>query len=228
MHLFWGSGQMSFVKHALFFGEDAPKLTNYEALATYALNRFLPKCIFITEGITDALDHSSPESLVGGKLGIDLTASYSAEKPEVIDSSELLERIRPFIPEAQEVTQYMRHTGNPITIISVTKKRSLANVAQMLSSLQKYLRIVITVDIDNNDIHNPYMLLWRVTNNMDARRDIMISGSIVSIDGTRKNHHDGFDREWPGDVNCTPAVVAKLKSLSLWNLDEGLEKKYQL
>jgi 4-hydroxy-3-polyprenylbenzoate decarboxylase len=228
MHLFWGSGQMSFVKHALFFGEDAPKLTNYEALATYALNRFLPKCIFISEGITDALDHSSPEALIGGKLGIDFTASYSVEKPKVVDSSGLLSMIRPFMSEVQDVTQYMRHTSNPITIISVTKKRSLSNVAEMLSSLQEYLRIVIVVDSENNDIHNPYMLLWRVTNNMDAGRDILINGSIVSIDGTCKNHHDGFERQWPGDVNCTSSVVAKLKSLSLWDLEDSLEKKYQL
>lgn len=228
MHLFWGSGQMSFVKHALFFGEDAPKLTNYEALATYALNRFLPKCMFISEGITDALDHSSPEALIGGKLGIDLTASYSIDKPTVIDSSELLGLIRPLMSEAEEVTQYMRHTANPITIISVTKNRSVSRASEMLSSLQKYLRIVIVVDTQNNDIHNPYMLLWRVTNNMDARRDIMINGSIVSIDGTCKNHHDGYARQWPGDVNCTPAVIEKLKSLSLWDLEANLEKKYQL
>ncbi|MDD5211848.1 MAG: menaquinone biosynthesis decarboxylase [Sulfuricurvum sp.] len=228
MHLFWGSGQMSFVKHALFFGEDAPKLTNYEALATYALNRFLPKCIFISEGITDALDHSSPEALIGGKLGIDLTASYSVEKPKVVDSIELLSMIRPFMSEVQDVTQYMRHTSNPITIISVTKKRSLSNVAEILSSLQSYLRIVIVVDAENNDIHNPYMLLWRVTNNMDAGRDILINGSIVSIDGTCKNKYDGFERQWPGDVNCTSSFVAKLKSLSLWDLEDSLEQKYQL
>ncbi len=228
MHIFWGSGQMSFVKHALFFGDDAPKLTNYEALATYALNRFLPKCIFISEGITDALDHSSPEALVGGKLGVDLTASYSVEKPSMVDSSELLTMIRPLMNEVQDVTQYMRHTSNPITVITVQKNRSLSNLAQILSSLQAYLRIVVVVDAQNNEIHNPYMLLWRVTNNIDAGRDIMINGSIVSIDGTAKNYYDGFERQWPGDVNCTDSVVEKLKSLSLWDLEADLEKKYQL
>ena len=114
MHIFWGSGQMSFVKHALFFGEDAPKLTNYEALATYALNRFVPKCLFISEGITDALDHSSPESLVGGKLGIDLTASNTPISPDSIESSRLMEELSAIMPEISGVTQYMRHTANPV------------------------------------------------------------------------------------------------------------------
>lgn len=229
MHIFWGSGQMSFVKHALFFGEDAPKLTNYEALVTYALNRFLPKCLFISEGITDALDHSSPEALVGGKLGIDFTASYSPVAPEMLDSSVLLEKVRSLIPEAVGLTQYMRHTANPISIISVRKEqRSLKETFSLLESLNHFLRIVIVVDEAKNDIHNPYMLIWRVTNNMDAERDVYRSDLIVAIDGTTKTKVDGFEREWPGDVECTPSVVERLKSLSLWDLDPKLEKKFQL
>jgi 4-hydroxy-3-polyprenylbenzoate decarboxylase len=228
MHIFWGSGQMSFVKHALFFGEDAPKLNNYEALITYALNRFIPKCIFISEGITDALDHSSPEALVGGKMGIDLTASYSPIAPVSIQSTELLEKLRPLFPEISDVTQYMRHTANPITVISISKVRALRECFPLLESLKTYLRIVVFVDEAKNDIHNPYMLIWRVTNNMDAVRDVYHSESIVAIDGTTKTDLDGFEREWPGDVECTPSVVQRLKELSLWDLDLKLEQKYRL
>ncbi|MDD2950737.1 MAG: menaquinone biosynthesis decarboxylase [Sulfuricurvum sp.] len=228
MHIFWGSGQMSFVKHALFFGEDAPKLTNYEALITYALNRFIPKCLFISEGITDALDHSSPESLVGGKLGIDFTASHSPIAPESIDSSALMEHFQALIPEVTGVTQYMRHTANPITVVSVRKTRSLKECFSALERLAPFVRIVLFVDEAKNDIHNPYMLVWRVTNNMDAARDVYRSESIVAIDGTTKTDVDSFEREWPGDVECTPSVVERLKSLSLWDLDPKLEKKYQL
>ncbi|MDD5052619.1 MAG: menaquinone biosynthesis decarboxylase [Sulfuricurvum sp.] len=228
MHIFWGSGQMSFVKHALFFGEDAPKLTNYEALITYALNRFVPKCLFISEGITDALDHSSPESLIGGKLGIDFTASHSPSTPEPIDSSVLMERLQILIPEICNVTQYMRHTANPITVISINKKRSPKEYFGLLKELQIYLRIVIIVDDAKNDIHNPYMLIWRVSNNIDAARDIYSFESIIAIDGTTKTKVDGFEREWPGDVECTPSVVQRLKELSLWDLESKLEKKYQL
>ena len=228
MHIFWGSGQMSFVKHALFFGEDAPKLNNYEALVAYALNRFLPKCLFISEGITDALDHSSPECLVGGKLGIDFTASYSPIAPSSIDSSVLLEQLRALIPEITGATQYMRHTANPITVISVKKRGALKNKFSALEALSSFLRIVIFVDEEKNDIHNPYMLVWRVTNNIDAARDIYRSESIVAFDGTMKTEVDGFEREWPGDVECTPSIVEKLKALDLWDLDPKLEKKYQL
>jgi 4-hydroxy-3-polyprenylbenzoate decarboxylase len=203
-------------------------LTNYEALITYALNRFLPKCLFISEGITDALDHSSPESLVGGKLGIDFTPSHTPIAPESIDSSVLLGHVRSLIPEVTGLTQYMRHTANPITVISVQKNRSLKECFSALEELKAYLRIVIFVDEAKNDIHNPYMLIWRITNNMDAARDLYRSESVVAIDGTMKTDVDGFEREWPGDVECTPSVVERLKSLSLWDLEPKLEKKYQL
>ena len=72
------------------------------------------------------------------------------------------------------------------------------------------------------------MLIWRVTNNMDAIRDIFISGLMVGVDGTNKNMLDGFNREWPDDVDCTSSVVESLKSKGLWDLDEKLYEKFQL
>lgn len=228
MHVFWGAGQMSFVKHAIFIDENGPELTNYEALATYILNRFEPKKMFITEGITDALDHSSDEALVGGKLGIDVTGTSGVESPQLLESDVLKAKIVELIDDVVDVSQFMRHTKNPITIISINKKRRVKEYFEALSSLNSYLRIVIFIDEEKNDINNAYMLIWRVVNNIDATRDIFTSGLSVGIDGTNKSVIDGFTREWPGDVECTPSVVASLKSKGLWTLEENLERKYQL
>jgi 4-hydroxy-3-polyprenylbenzoate decarboxylase len=71
-HALWGVGQMSFVKHAIFVDENAPELNDYDNLAKYILNRFDKSKILISKGIVDALDHSSSESLVGGKLVVDI------------------------------------------------------------------------------------------------------------------------------------------------------------
>ncbi|MDD2358600.1 MAG: menaquinone biosynthesis decarboxylase, partial [Thiovulaceae bacterium] len=222
MHLFWGSGQMSFVKHAIFLDSGAPKLTNYSALATYILNRFTPKSLFITEGITDGLDHSSPEALVGGKLGVDVTAANVVLPPQILGEDELLLAAQKLSPEIVDLVQYMLHTKNPVTVISVKKFRSLKECFDALSPLHENIRIVIFVDEEKNDITNPYMLLWRVVNNIDAMRDIFVSGLMVGIDGTNKNKLDDFHREWPGDVECTPSVLASLKARNLWTLDENL------
>jgi len=228
MHAFWGAGQMSFVKHAIFLDEKAPKLENYGALTSYILDRFTPQCLFITEGILDALDHSSPESLVGGKLGIDMTAAHKVEAPQLLGDEELLAEVKELIPDAVELAQFMRRCKNPITVISVKKQKNVKEYFDALVTLSTHIRIVVFVDEAKNDVHNPYMLLWRVTNNMDAQRDIFVSGLMVGIDGTNKNQLDNFSREWPDDVECTPSVIASLKERGLFDLDTKLIEKYQI
>ena len=228
MHAFWGSGQMSFVKHAIFVDENAPRLDNYEAFANFILDRFTPKTMFISEGILDALDHSSAESLVGGKLGIDLTAMHKVEAPQLLGDEELLERVKEVLPDTVHLHQFMRRAKNPVTVISVNKTKNAREYFDALVPLSPHLRIVVFVDDAKNDVFNPYMLIWRVTNNMDALRDIFISGLMVGVDGTNKTMIDGFSRRWPDDVVCTPSVVEALKQKGLWDLDEKLNNKFQL
>ena len=228
MHAFWGVGQMSFVKHAIFVDENAPDLEDYDKLTEYILNRFSPKSLFVTEGILDALDHSSPEALVGGKLGIDVTTKYKVEAPKIISDSQLLSKVKVLVLDATKLHQYMVHTNNPITVISVKKVRNMKKSFDELVALSSNMRIVVFVDEAKNDIFNPYMLIWRVTNNIDAQRDIYRAGVMIGIDGTNKNILDGFEREWPDDVECSRDIVETLKEKNIWNLDEKLSIKYQL
>ncbi len=228
MHAFWGAGQMSFVKHALFVGEDAPRLNNYEPIATYILNRFHPSRILISEGITDALDHSSPEALVGGKLGIDCTGAPMIEAPEVLNDDVLLTKLQECHNSIKGVRQHMRRTRNPVTVIGVAKTMQMKGLFEKINPLGPNLRIVVFVDANGNDLDNPYMLVWRVVNNIDAGRDIFISGDMVGIDGTNKNSLDGFEREWPGDVECTPGVLHSLRERGILDVDEAFIDKFQL
>ncbi|MDD5202721.1 MAG: menaquinone biosynthesis decarboxylase [Sulfurimonas sp.] len=228
MHAFWGAGQMSFVKHAIFFDENAPKLESYETICAYGLNRFTPQSLFISEGILDALDHSSPETLVGGKLGIDLTKANKVEAPEILTSEVLFAKVKELLPQAKGLNQFMLRTANPITVISIEKDKNVREYFDILLPLAAFMRIVVFVDAAKNDISNAYMLVWRVTNNIDAQRDIFISGSLVGVDGTNKNALDGFTREWPHDVDCTPSVVASLKEKGIWDLEEKRFNFFQL
>ena len=228
MHAFWGVGQMSFVNHAIFVDEKAPKLDNYESLSMYILNRFTPKCMFITEGILDALDHSSPETLVGGKLGIDVTAAHVVEGPQYKSDVDLLQSVQTLVPDVVKLHQYMTRTKNPITVISVNKRKSVKEYFEIIKSLNEYIRIVVFIDEEKNDIFNPYMLIWRVTNNIDAMRDVYTSGLMVGVDGTNKNSLDTYTREWPDDVECTPSVIESLKQRGIWDFEDKLFDKYQL
>lgn len=228
MHAFWGAGQMSFVKHAIFVDEKAPKLENYEAFATYVLDRFTPKSLFISEGILDALDHSSPENLVGGKLGIDATSAFEVEAPHLLIDDDLIVKVKSLIPDVVNLQQYMTRTKNPITVITLNKTKTVKEYFDALISLSTNIRIVVFVDEYKNDVTNPYILVWRVTNNIDAQRDVFVSGLMIGVDGTNKTTIDGFSREWPDDVDCTQDVVESLKDRAIWDLSDTEYSKFQL
>jgi len=225
MHSLWGVGQMSFVKHAIFVNSDAPNLRDYEAITRYILNHFNKDEVLISKGIVDELDHSSIEELVGGKLGIDATKISKEKEIEVLDDKELFEKIKKIEPLVEEIKQYMIDTKNPICVIKYRKEKRAKEIFEKLKSLKNYLKIVVF--INTNETFNPYMLVWRVTNNIDALRDVWID-EIVGIDGSNKNELDNFDREWPDDVECNKNVIEKLKRLNLIDLSEEELKKYQI
>lgn len=227
MHAFWGVGQMSFVKHAIFVGNDAPQLTDYENLTRHILNRVTAKSLFISEGVVDHLDHSANEQFVGGKLGIDVTGVEIARDTELISDKELLSKIKEFADEVIDLKQYMTDTSNPICVVSVDKQKSQLHLINTLSSLASHIKILVVVDRANNDLDNPYMLIWRVVNNIDATRDIKLVPFIL-IDGTNKSEVDGFHREWPGDTLCDKATLENLKKRGLVEYDEALIKKFGL
>ena len=228
MHAFWGVGQMSFVKHAFFVGEEAPKLEEYEALTEHILNRLTPKRVFITQGIVDHLDHASDEQFVGGKLGVDATGDEVEEGVAVLlDDETLLEKMQEIQSNILALKQYFTQTKNPVCVIAVDKKESQRNVMQKLAILEPHIKILIIVDKANNDINDPYMLLWRVTNNIDASRDVLLE-PFIAIDGTNKGAPDGFKRKWPGDTFCTKSVLDDLQQKGLIDIDEAFIRKFGL
>ena len=97
-----------------------------------------------------------------------------------------------------------------------------------LKALFSHIKILVIVDEKANDLENPYMLIWRVTNNMDSSRDLYIEGNTICLDGTNKNSLDGFTRRWPGDVNCTKSVIDSLRERNIIDIDDEFIKKHQL
>ncbi len=230
MHAFWGVGQMSFVKHAIFVGEDAPELTNHEEITKYILNRINIDDLLISRGVVDALDHSSPKFAIGGKLGIDCTGDEVSELGiEILSDEELKSKISHITLEVKDLKQYFTDTKNPVTVISVEKIRNQKELFELLKPLYKNMKILIIVDDANqNDVNNPYMLIWRTVNNIDSNRDIFIEKNIICIDATNKNKLDNFDRRWPDDVDCNKEVLQSLRDRGILDISDEFIKKYQL
>jgi 4-hydroxy-3-polyprenylbenzoate decarboxylase len=228
MHAFWGVGQMSFVKHAVFVGEDAPELEAHEAFSEHVLNRLDRENILITQGIVDHLDHSSARQFVGGKLGIDATGDEVEQGvAESLDDEALLKKVQALDTQVVSLKQYYTHTKNPVTVISVKKKKPQQKLLKKLKVLKAHIKVAVIVDHANNDLNDPYMLVWRVVNNIDATRDVMLK-SIIGIDATNKGEIDGFEREWPGDTFCTQEVLERLQERGLIEIDDAFIKRFGL
>jgi len=230
MHAFWGVGQMSFVKHALFVNEDAPALDDHKAITEHILNRINIDDIMISKGVVDALDHSSPKFALGGKLGLDCTGDEIDELGITLLSDEkLLLKAQTITDEVKDLRQYFTNTKNPLTLISVDKTRNQKHLFEDLKPLLENIKILIIVDASNqNDLDNLYMLLWRVVNNIDSNRDLYFESNTICLDGTNKNSFDNFKRRWPDDVDCTPSVLESLQKRGIIDISEEFKKKYQL
>ncbi len=229
MHAFWGVGQMSFVKHAIFVDENAPSLNDYDKLSDYILNRISVKNILISEGICDALDHSSPGSCYGGKLGIDCTEdNVEFISKEILNDSNLFEKINNLDNDITEIKQYKTDTKTPITILKVNKIKNVFEIYNNLKPIKKHTKLLIFIDEAKNDLENIYMLVWRIVNNIDAKRDIFLEEEFIGIDATTKNNIDNYKREWPGDVECDMKIIKKLQNNNLINVDDKFLKKFYI
>ena len=225
MHSFWGVGQMSFVKHAIFVPKDSPPLNNHYEISEFILNHLDIDDLIISKGICDALDHSSPDYASGGKLGIDCTMEVeSKNKLEILPDNNLLQKIN--YDEIVDLKQYFTHTKNPITLISINKKSRVLEHIEAFPAL--HCRIIFVLDSKDNDLSNLYMCIWRITNNIDAQRDILVKNGVVLIDATAKGILENHKREWSLDVTCTRSVVEHLVNIGVIDRDEELWKKYQI
>lgn len=227
MHAFWGVGQMSFVKHAIFVPSNAPRLDDYENLTKYILNRFSPQSMLITSGICDQLDHASPNACFGGKLGIDASNDNSSSAPNLISDDELLDKFKSINKNILELKQYFLDTKNPICFIKFDKDRLVKQVFDGLKPFDEHFKILIFVDVSSR-LENLYMLVWRITNNIDARRDIFIRNELVCIDATSKFELDGYTREWPKETNCSREVIENLIKKGVLERDEELFEKFEI
>ena len=165
---------------------------------------------------------------MGGKLGVDATGKEVEDGVEsLLLDKDLLEKMQEIDSNILELKQYFTHTKNPICIILVNKVQSMQNIIAKLKPLEEHIRVLIITDKANNEIDNPYMLLWRVVNNIDAQRDVVLE-PFIAIDGTNKSKLDGFNREWPKDTHCTKKVLDSLQERGLIDIDEKFIRKFGL
>ncbi len=226
MHAFWGVGQMSFVKHAIFVDKNAPSLKDYDALIPYMLDRFNTKKILISEGICDQLDHASPNSCFGGKAGLDACEEIQVEELEILEDEKLLELFKTKV-ELLNLKQFYKESKSPIVCILLDKKEKIEQSFDKLLEFKKHFRILVFLDAENK-LENSYMLVWRVVNNIDAKRDIFIKEERLGVDASAKGEAEGYLRAWPKQTDCTKSVIEDLILRNILENDPEFFNKFEI
>jgi len=238
MNAMWGAGQMMFNK-ILVLADEGVKITDYRSLAQYVFKNMNPlNDVIFSQGPMDVLDHSCSKLGFGGKMCIDGTKKFEEEIDDQVLSDEL-----PFVhgqtllnhfPEITVVNQSLIAIQVPCLILSVKKERK-GHIRQLHHALTEMkelegIKMILYVEhtVDANDIGTA---LWRFCNNLDPKRDQILTQRpsltednktfiCLGLDGTRKTkEHDNFQRDWPNiivaDDKTIESVDRKWEQLGL-------------
>ncbi|MFG5142492.1 menaquinone biosynthesis decarboxylase, partial [Campylobacter lari] len=151
----------------------------------YILDRFDEEKLLISEGICDQLDHASSTYCYGGKAGLDACGDEKKVELEILKDETLLQLFKEKDSSILNLKQFYTQTFTPISVVLIDKKEKIAQVFEKLQIYKKHFRILAFLDQDAI-LENPYMLVWRIVNNIDAKRDIFIKKDCIGIDATNK------------------------------------------
>ncbi len=228
MHGLWGSGQMAFCK-SIFVFDAGTDLSNDREVAATILDRVdLKKGLTTSRGILDVLDHASPEPLIGGKIGVDLTGPGvrkslpptrrfpgDADFRVIRQAEKAIEKCRLLFPE----------TAHPLILLAVSPGADKAQMAGRLLHSNAIPDSCIVVLVDGwASIDDGSEVLWRVCANTDPARDFYQKDDRLVIDGTAKAQLAG-GRSWPEEIKMSAEVRervwARAKGLGISGPEHG-------
>lgn len=140
--------------------------------------------------------------------------------------------IRRQLPEIVDVNLPIEGAFHNLAIVSIQKRypghakkvmHALWGMGQMM-----FTKVIVVVD-EGLDVHDPRRVVWMVGNNIDPRRDVVFSegpadvldhaaqepgfGSKMGVDATRKWKEEGFEREWPEEIEMTEEVKKRVDAI---------------
>lgn len=181
MNGMWGMGQMMYTKLIIVVDETVD-VQDLSQVRDAVLNNVTPDDLYINEGPLDALDHSSNRALYGSRLGVDAT----------------------------HIREESGNAANEFHILTVHKEKP----GQGRLALEDYLssnphKFVFAVD-DDVDPQDLSTVMWKVFNNIDAKRDLIKIENKIGIDATKKWKEEGLTRDWPNDIVMTKEIKDKV------------------
>ncbi|MBI4197419.1 MAG: menaquinone biosynthesis decarboxylase [Deltaproteobacteria bacterium] len=140
--------------------------------------------------------------------------------------------IRMNFPEIRDLCVPIETCFHNLAIVSI-KKQYPGHAKKIMHSIwgtgqMMFSKCIIVVDEDVN-VQNLTEVAWRVSNNIDAKRDILFAegpvdaldhaapqfayGSKMGIDATRKWREEGFERDWPEVLKMREDVKKRVNEI---------------
>lgn len=222
MNAMWGAGQMMFNK-ILVIADGQTPITDYGQLARYVFSNLNAATdIYFSQGPMDVLDHSCSKLGFGGKMCIDGTHKWEEETntaiPVVKPSPDLTEKwLCDQYPEIKAANLSLLKDDIACIIVSVEKQRigHIRELHRQLTSASALhgIKMILYVEHTVNP-HDLATALWRFCNNLDPKRDALVTGDqpgqvpCAGLDGTRKTRElDNFQRDWPNIIVANDATI---------------------
>jgi 4-hydroxy-3-polyprenylbenzoate decarboxylase len=174
--------------------------------------------VFHLEKITRKKNPIYPTTIVGKPPMEDCYLGKATERI-------FLPLIKVQMPEIVEMNFPLEGVFHNCVIVSIKKSfpkhafkvmQGLWGMGQMM-----YTKMIIIVD-ENVDPHDLSTVAWKVFNNIDAKRDLIVSegpldaldhasdtafyGHRLGIDATKKWPSEGHKREWPDDIEMSEEI----------------------
>ena len=227
MNSLWGMGQMMYAKMIIVVDESINP-HDVKAVAKQVFESIdMTRDLVFSEGPLDALDHASAQDHYGYRLGVDATKKFEVERKEVKWNYKLKESkaLNDYLLNNENIASFnypIKDVLQGALIVSI-KKKNPNDAKKIINELwahedMKYNKLLIIVDedVDANDVSKA---AWKVFNNIDAKRDLVISevnlednnfGHRIGIDATKKWYDEGHTREWPDDIVMCDEIKEKV------------------
>lgn len=223
MNSLWGMGQMMYTKMIIVVDADInPHDTKAVAKQVFE-SLDMTKDLVFSQGPLDALDHASSTDHYGYRLGVDATRKFDVEGTESKWDIKIQDDMTAYLSTHEKILNFdypMSDVLQGCLVVSI-KKESKDDVRQLMEELwsqdaMKYNKFLIVVDedVDSTDTSK---VAWKVFNNIDAMRDLVIRevpseqfGHRLGIDATKKLAMDGHQRVWPDDIVMSDDVKEKV------------------
>ena len=230
MSALWGMGQMSFVKTIIAVDADVDVQDEAEILKLLLDEVDLERDLFFSEGILDVLNHASDQPLYGSKLGIDATRKIDGEPLRQKSSGEsqtsaagIAEKVKENFSAVNNSRAIDWSTRRPIVLVALNKTTPgqgtdfIRNffVDEAFQSVGVLLVLEAHVNLQNKS-----EVLWKLFNNLDPKRDIIISDQRIGVDLTRKLPEEGYQQNWPEEIVMSDEIKQRVEKKwdSLFNV----------